>query len=376
MLAEYHPDWDDETLFQTARLINAAVMAKIHTVEWTPAILPNHSLNDGMMSNWYGLMTNAFGGKRQAACSRRSRSPAASSGASSATRRARSPSTGSARSSRPSTGCTRCSPTSCTSVDLDGTPGGRHPAGRDAARRLAALIDEYGIEALARTVRRAAPGALVNNNYPASMQDLSMPGRSASWTWAPSTSTATASAACRTYNQLRRESGSSRSTLRRADRRPRRRGASCATSTAPTARAATTSTTWTCSIGTLTEAHRPDRLRLRRDAVPDLHPQRELAAARRPLLHRRLPRRGVHRGGARLGRRGELQDRCCCATSRSWRRPGSPTSRTRSSRGTRAGSARSGTRCAPARRVSAPTRGPVTPPRPDVRQLRRELWTR
>ena len=65
MLAEHHPDWDDETLFQTARLVNAAVMAKIHTIEWTPAILPNHSLNDGMMSNWYGLVTNAFGGKHK-----------------------------------------------------------------------------------------------------------------------------------------------------------------------------------------------------------------------------------------------------------------------------------------------------------------------
>src|SRR6185369_18069691 len=31
----------DEQVFQTARLINAAVLAKIHTVEWTPAILPN-----------------------------------------------------------------------------------------------------------------------------------------------------------------------------------------------------------------------------------------------------------------------------------------------------------------------------------------------
>jgi hypothetical protein len=29
----------DEQLFQIARLINAALMAKIHTVEWTPAIL-------------------------------------------------------------------------------------------------------------------------------------------------------------------------------------------------------------------------------------------------------------------------------------------------------------------------------------------------
>ena len=36
-----YPQWDDNRLFNVARLINAAVMAKIHTVEWTPAILPN-----------------------------------------------------------------------------------------------------------------------------------------------------------------------------------------------------------------------------------------------------------------------------------------------------------------------------------------------
>ena len=36
-----NPDWDDARLFNVARLINAAVMAKIHTIEWTPSILPN-----------------------------------------------------------------------------------------------------------------------------------------------------------------------------------------------------------------------------------------------------------------------------------------------------------------------------------------------
>ncbi len=46
----------DEKIFQTARLINAAVMAKIHTVEWTPAILPNKTLKIGMYTNWYGLV--------------------------------------------------------------------------------------------------------------------------------------------------------------------------------------------------------------------------------------------------------------------------------------------------------------------------------
>jgi hypothetical protein len=40
-----------------ARLVNAAVMAKIHSIEWTPAILPNRGLAMGLNSNWYGLLT-------------------------------------------------------------------------------------------------------------------------------------------------------------------------------------------------------------------------------------------------------------------------------------------------------------------------------
>jgi hypothetical protein len=51
------PDWDDNRLFNVARLINAALMAKIHSVEWTPAILPNKTLETGLNSNWYGLLT-------------------------------------------------------------------------------------------------------------------------------------------------------------------------------------------------------------------------------------------------------------------------------------------------------------------------------
>ena len=34
------------------RLINAAVMVKIHTVEWTPAILNNTALRAGVYLNW------------------------------------------------------------------------------------------------------------------------------------------------------------------------------------------------------------------------------------------------------------------------------------------------------------------------------------
>jgi hypothetical protein len=57
MLYDAYPAWDDNRLFNVARLINAGVMAKIHSVEWTPAILPNETLEIGLNSNWYGLLT-------------------------------------------------------------------------------------------------------------------------------------------------------------------------------------------------------------------------------------------------------------------------------------------------------------------------------
>ena len=62
-----YPQWEDNRLFNVARLINAAVMAKIHTVEWTPAILPNPGLNTALNANWFGILTNVceYGDDRQ-----------------------------------------------------------------------------------------------------------------------------------------------------------------------------------------------------------------------------------------------------------------------------------------------------------------------
>lgn len=56
-LKEAYPDWPEERLFQTARLINTALIAKIHTVEWTPAILGHPTLYIGMRANWWGILT-------------------------------------------------------------------------------------------------------------------------------------------------------------------------------------------------------------------------------------------------------------------------------------------------------------------------------
>jgi hypothetical protein len=56
-LREDHPHWSDDELFEHARLVNAALMAKIHTVEWTTAILGHPTLQIAMRANWWGLAT-------------------------------------------------------------------------------------------------------------------------------------------------------------------------------------------------------------------------------------------------------------------------------------------------------------------------------
>jgi hypothetical protein len=55
LLAAQYPDWNDQRLFDKAKLINAALMAKIHTVEWTPAIVPHPVVQTAMRVNWEGL---------------------------------------------------------------------------------------------------------------------------------------------------------------------------------------------------------------------------------------------------------------------------------------------------------------------------------
>jgi hypothetical protein len=54
-LAQEYPAWSDDDLFDKARLINAALLAKIHTVEWTTAILGHPALQIGMRANWWGI---------------------------------------------------------------------------------------------------------------------------------------------------------------------------------------------------------------------------------------------------------------------------------------------------------------------------------
>jgi hypothetical protein len=61
-LKERYPRLDDDALFGYAHLINAALMAKIHTIEWTPAILPNPITQLGLRVNWHGLIGEGLDG--------------------------------------------------------------------------------------------------------------------------------------------------------------------------------------------------------------------------------------------------------------------------------------------------------------------------
>src|SRR5215207_5944915 len=54
LCAEY-PAWSDDDLFDRARLINTALLAKIHTIEWTPALLDHPTARRGLNANWWGL---------------------------------------------------------------------------------------------------------------------------------------------------------------------------------------------------------------------------------------------------------------------------------------------------------------------------------
>jgi Animal haem peroxidase len=54
-LAAENPTWDDEELFQRARLVVSALIAKIHTVEWTPAIISHPTTVAALRANWYGF---------------------------------------------------------------------------------------------------------------------------------------------------------------------------------------------------------------------------------------------------------------------------------------------------------------------------------
>ena len=54
-LHDKHPELTDDDLYDKARLVVAALMAKIHTVDWTPAIIAHPTTVTALRTNWWGL---------------------------------------------------------------------------------------------------------------------------------------------------------------------------------------------------------------------------------------------------------------------------------------------------------------------------------
>ena len=59
-LAKAYPQLDDQRLFELAWLVNSALMAKIHTIDWTRTILRHPALQIGMNANWWGIQGEAL----------------------------------------------------------------------------------------------------------------------------------------------------------------------------------------------------------------------------------------------------------------------------------------------------------------------------
>ncbi|HWJ80896.1 MAG TPA: peroxidase family protein [Nocardioides sp.] len=59
-LKKAYPSLSDQRLFELGVLVVSALIAKIHTVEWTPCVLRHPALQIGMNANWYGALGETF----------------------------------------------------------------------------------------------------------------------------------------------------------------------------------------------------------------------------------------------------------------------------------------------------------------------------
>lgn len=171
-LREEHAQWTDDEIFHTARLINAAIMAKIHTVEWTPAVLPNPKVVSGMATNWWGLIETWRRPFHERQLNRRWEPRHHVLG-------------GIAAGTRDNYGKPFGLTEEFTEVYRlhagipDEIRASRQAIPTDATRGMGAraMMRELGMETLLKSFGHQHMPALVNNNYPAFMCEMSVPGQ-------------------------------------------------------------------------------------------------------------------------------------------------------------------------------------------------------
>jgi hypothetical protein len=171
-LRQEHKHWTSDEVFHTARLINAAIMAKIQTVEWTPAVLPNSKVVTGMATNWWGLIETWRRPFHRRRLNRRWEPRHHVLG-------------GIAAGARENYG----KPYGLTEEFAEvyrlhaGMPDEIRMPGQviptDATRGTAAraMVREFGMATLLNSFGHQHMPALVNNNYPAFMCEMSVPGQ-------------------------------------------------------------------------------------------------------------------------------------------------------------------------------------------------------
>ena len=187
--------WTDEELYDKARLINAALMAKIHTVDWTPAIIAHPTTVIALRANWWGLegesLDKRFGRRT---CERGDpRHPRLAD--------------------RTTTACAVLADRGVRRrlPDAPADPGRlqlplarrRRASSRSARSRSSARshvrerLDEMPMADVFYSFGASHPGAIALHNYPRFLQHFNRPGRRRRSTWPRSTSCGPASAASR-----------------------------------------------------------------------------------------------------------------------------------------------------------------------------------
>lgn len=179
-LLQAHPDWNDNRLFNVARLINAALIAKIHSIEWTPAILPNRALDAGMNANWYGLLTNVLkvGSKRKTLANFNIRNPEMGGLVGNRLNKHGQP----LSFSEEFVEVYRLHSLLPETIQIQRIDGGEEieeiPFGETRQAGSPKLTERVGIPDLLYSAGRQLPGQLVLNNFPKFMQEMSIPGNS------------------------------------------------------------------------------------------------------------------------------------------------------------------------------------------------------
>jgi hypothetical protein len=170
LTADY-PHWDDEELFQRARLVVAALLAKIHTVEWTPAIISHPTTAFALPANWYG----AAGERISRTFGRISESEIISGIPGAATQHFGVPFT----LTEEFTAVYRMHPLLPDVFDLrtadEDRPLGVLPFPELAGPRSREITDRFALHDLFYTFGTTHPGAIVLRNYPRFLQSFERP---------------------------------------------------------------------------------------------------------------------------------------------------------------------------------------------------------